>query len=92
MIANSNVTIDNRRSRVTEWVFEVGDETGKHSHEYDYIVVPMVDGESKIINEDGSTELSKLVKGYSYYRNKGVSHNVLNNNDYQFSFVEIEIK
>ena len=92
MLAKSNVTVDNQRARVTEWIFEIGGETGKHVHEYDYIVVPMMDGELKIMNEDGSTEVSKLVKGDSYFRNKGVNHNVFNNNQYQFSFVEIEIK
>ena len=92
MRAKSNVTVDNQRTRVTEWIFEIGGETGKHVHEYDYIIVPMMDGELKIINEDGSTEVSKLVKGDSYFRNKGVNHNVKNNNDFLYSFIEVEIK
>ncbi|MDG2473916.1 MAG: hypothetical protein P8M50_01390 [Paracoccaceae bacterium] len=40
-----STTIDNERVRLTEWVFEIGDQTGQHKHEYDYIVVPMLDGE-----------------------------------------------
>ena len=40
--------IDNQKTRVTEWTFEVGDETGQHIHEYDYVVVPVLDGELKI--------------------------------------------
>ena len=92
MVAKSNALINNQRSSVTEWTFEIGDATGKHKHEYDYIVVPMMDRELKIINDDGSIEVSKLFKGCSYFRNKGINHNVLNNNEYRFSFVEIEIK
>ena len=38
-MAKANVMIDNDKTRVTEWSFEVGDETGQHVHEYDYVVV-----------------------------------------------------
>ena len=88
----SKILIDNERTKVTSWFFEPGEETGQHIHEYDYVVVPMEDGELKIINEDGTVSISKLSKGISYYRNKGVNHNVINNNDFSYSFVEIEIK
>ena len=59
-MAKANVMIDNQKTRVTEWTFEVGDETGQHIHEYDYVVVPMLDGELKIINHDGVETISKL--------------------------------
>jgi hypothetical protein len=52
----------------------------------------MSDGELKIINHDGEIVISKLQKGNSYFRQKGVNHNVLNNNNFPYSFVEIEIK
>jgi quercetin dioxygenase-like cupin family protein len=91
-MAKANLMINNERTRVTEWVFEIGEETGSHIHEYDYVVVPMLDGELKIIDQDGSTSVSKLFKGVSYFRSKGVNHNVVNNNNFQYSFVEIEMK
>jgi len=46
-MAKANVMIDNQKTRVTEWSFEVGDSTGQHIHEYDYVVVPLLDGELK---------------------------------------------
>lgn len=91
-MAKSKVMIDNSRVRATEWEFDPGDETGQHIHEYDYVVVPMKDGILKIINEDGSVTLSELKKGVSYFRKKGVNHNVINENEFHYSFVEIEIK
>ena len=91
-MASSNVMIDNHRTRATEWVFEIGDQTGQHVHKYDYVVVPMLDGELKIIDEDGSISVSRLMKGKSYFRSKGVNHNVLNNNNFPCSFIEIEFK
>ena len=48
-MAQAQIMIDNDRTRVTEWVFEIGEETGQHLHEFDYVVVPMSDGELKII-------------------------------------------
>ena len=91
-MAESKMMIDNERTRVTLWSFKLGEETGLHSHEYDYVVVPMKDGELKIVNLDGSMSISKLRKGVSYFKQKGMNHNVINNNDFSFSFVEIEIK
>ena len=57
-MAKSKTMIDNEKTRVTMWSFEVGDQTGQHVHEYDYVIVPMLDGELKIINEDDS--ISKI--------------------------------
>ena len=91
-MATSNVMIDNDRTRVTLWCFITGEETGQHIHEFDYVIIPMSDGELKIINEDGSVSISKLEKGVCYYREKGVNHNVINNTNSSYSFIEVEIK
>jgi quercetin dioxygenase-like cupin family protein len=90
-MANANVLIDNDKVKVTEWSFEVGDSTGHHIHEYNYIVVPMFDGELRIVDKDNNETISKLTKGGAYYREKGVGHNVLNNNNIPYSFIEIEL-
>lgn len=91
-MAKSNVMIDNDRVRVTEWSFDIGDETGHHVHEFDYVVVPLLDGQLKIVDDEGNESISSLTEGNSYFRNKGVSHNVLNNNDFPYKFIEVEIK
>ena len=91
-MAKSKVMIDNDRVRVTEWSFEIGDETGHHVHEFDYVVVPMLDVQLKIVDDEGNESISSLTEGNSYFRNKGVSHNVLNNNDFPYKFIEVEIK
>ena len=90
-MAKSNLMIDNEKTRVTEYNFEIGEGTGSHIHEYDYVVVPMLDGELKIINEDRFISISKLCKGISYFKRKGIKYNVINNNKFQYSFVEIEL-
>ena len=72
-MAISEIMIDNEKTRVTRWSFEPGEDTGKHVHEYDYVVVPMMDGSLKIINHDGEVSYSNLSKGVSYFRKKGVN-------------------
>ena len=90
-MAKANVLIDNDKVKVTEWSFEVDDSTGHHIHKYNYIVVPMLDGELRIVDKDNNETISKLTKGGAYYRDKGVEHNVLNNNNSPYSFIEIEL-
>jgi len=41
-------------------------------------------------SDEGSTVLD-LATGVSYSRNEGVEHNVVNINDFEFEFIEIEI-
>ncbi|MCR9212786.1 MAG: cupin domain-containing protein [Proteobacteria bacterium] len=85
------VFIDNERTRVTEWRFaEKGSDTGWHRHEYDYVVVPMGDGILEIDLPDGERVTAELKTGVPYFRELGVEHNVINGNDFEFAFVEIE--
>ena len=51
-----------------------------------------MDGQLKIINHDGEISISELSEGVSYFRKMGVNHNVINYNDFPYSFVEIEFK
>ena len=66
-MAKSNLMIDNSKTRVTMWSFEIDDETGQHIHEYDYVIVPMLDGALKIVDKDGSVSISNLKKGECYF-------------------------
>ena len=91
-MSKSEIMIDNNVTRVTKWSFLPGEDTGQHIHHYDYVVVPIVDGKLKIIEKNGTETISELKKGVSYFREKGVNHNVINFNDFPFSFVEIEFK
>jgi len=89
--ARASVQIENDRVIVTEWRFAPGAETGWHRHAYDYVVLPGLDGKLLIESADGD-KLAELSAGISYYRPLGVEHNVVNANDYEFYFVEIELR
>ncbi len=89
--AQSTVQIDDDRVRVTEYRFEPGAETGWHTHEMDYVIVPLVSGSLRI-QVGAETTTVDLRNGESYARPAGVKHNVTNTNQFEFAFVEIELK
>jgi beta-alanine degradation protein BauB len=86
------VQVDNERVRVTEWRFAPGAETGEHVHQMDYVVVPLGDGRLKLVSPAGEESFADLKLGVSYARKAGVHHNVINANDFEYAFVEIELK
>ena len=89
--AKATVFIDNERTRVTEWRFaRRGDNTGWHRHAYDYVVVPLFDGILEIETGGGERTRAELKNGQPYFRQAGVEHDVINGNDFECAFVEIE--
>ena len=90
-LARSTLQIDNERVRVTEWRFAPGAATGYHRHELDYVVVPLLNGRLRLVEPDGIREV-ELKSGVSYTRKAGVEHDVINANDFEFAFVEVELK
>jgi quercetin dioxygenase-like cupin family protein len=91
--ATSTVQVENERVIVTEWRFAPGADTGHHVHAHDYVVVPLTSGTLRLQDASGVREAALQAQaGASYARLAGVAHNVTNANDYEFRFVEIELK
>lgn len=86
------VMINNARAIATEWRFSPGAETGWHKHGHDYIVVPMTTGKLLLEEPGGVSRTADLISGRPYAREEGVEHNVVNANDFEFVFIEIEMK
>ena len=89
--AQPTTQINNERVIVTEWRFAPGAETGWHRHAHDYVVVPQTTGKLLLGTNDGDVT-AELTAGQSYFRNAGVEHNVINANEHEFVFIEIELK
>ena len=86
------VQIENDRCRVVEWRFAPGAATGWHVHAHDYVVVPMTTGRLLLEEPGGVQRHAALHAGVSYTRAAGVEHDVINDNDGEFVFIEIEMK
>ena len=91
-LAVPTVQSDNERTRVTEWRFAPNATTGYHTHEMDYVIVPITSGTLALTGPDGVETFAELEAGVSYFREAGVEHDVRNANDHEFSFVEVEFK
>lgn len=83
--------LETDRVVVTEWRFAPGAHTGWHRHEMDYVVVPGTNGELTIETAEGTAK-APLTAGVSYARGAGVEHDVINDNAFEFVFVEVELK
>ena len=90
--ATPTTQIDNAFTITTEWRFAPGAETGWHRHGHDYVVVPMTTGKLLLEEPGGTSRTVDLTAGKSYSRAEGVEHNVVNPNDFEFVFIEIEVK
>lgn len=90
-LAAATRQLDSDRVAVTEWRFPPGGRTGWHRHAYDYVIVPMTTGE--LVIDTGDDQLrSQLVTGQTYTRGSGAEHDVVNDNPFEFVFIEIELK
>ena len=90
--AVSEVQIDTAEVRVTEWRLVPGSATGHHTHEMDYVIVPLTAGEMTIISPTGERSQAVLGAGKSYFRKAGVQHDVRNESGAEIVFLEIELK
>ena len=89
--AQAITQINNERMVVTEWRFAPLAETGWHTHQRDYVVIPQTSGKLLLETQTGH-QITELHTGQSYYRTAGITHNVINNNDYELIFIEVELK
>lgn len=91
--ARTIAAADNDQVRVTIWTFEEdGAATGRHHHEFDYIVVPVTGGKFTVTDVDGSVGELEQVAGVPYLRPAGATHDVVNSSGREAVFVEIELK
>ncbi len=90
-MTKSILKVETDRVPVTEWQLPLGDETGHHVHEYDYVVVPLTEGELTIVDADGDTSTLILATGDAYARLQGVEHNVRNLSNKEIRFTDVEL-
>ena len=90
--ANAETLIDDERVRVTRFTFQPGDETGWHTHGFDYVITALTDCQMKLELPGGETRDVLVPAGDCYRRDAGVEHNVINGGASEMRFVEVELK
>ena len=76
-------------ARVTRHVLLPGHSTGSHSHEFDYVVVPILGGTVMVDTDTSSFEFT-LTTREPYVRESGVTHSLTNISDSTIDFFEVE--
>jgi hypothetical protein len=91
--AQAELNVDDDRIRVNTWTFTgPGAAIGRHTHEFDYIVVPVTGGAFKVTDADGTVHTMEQVAGKPYQGTKGTHHDVESASNGEVRFVEIELK
>lgn len=89
--SHAEVQLENEHFKVTRWTIEPGGHIPMHVHEYEYVVVPMVNDTMHVVMADGSEIVAELVAGQSYTRPAGSEHQVENRTSASdVVFVEVE--
>jgi len=89
--ASSSRLQENERLIITEWRFAPGAETGWHRHAHDYVVVCLTAGCHLAETAEGNVQ-TELQFGQTYARPAGVEHNIVNANEHEFRFIDLELK
>ncbi|MDA3147271.1 cupin [Leucobacter sp. UCMA 4100] len=91
--AHGETQLDNEHFRVIKWTIEPGGVIDMHTHEYEYVVVPLVTASMHVVQADGQELVAQLVPGVSYTRPAGSRHRVENRGATDtIVFVEVEKK
>ena len=89
-MATGEVQTDNGVFRVTKWTIGPNDAIPMHVHEYDYVVIPLVDDVMLVRTVDGTEVSAEIRSGVSYERKAGAEHTVINPGTKVIEFVEVE--
>ena len=89
--ATSKLLQENERVVITEWRLSAGAETGWHRHAHDYVIVCLTAGCLVAETSEGNVA-TELQFGQTYARPAGVEHNIVNANEHEFRFIELELK
>ena len=90
--AKAETLVDDARVRVTRFTFQPGDETGWHTHGFDYVITALTDCQLRLELPGDEQNTVLVPAGECYRRDAGVEHNVINGGTAEMRFVEVEIK
>ena len=80
------------KTRITQWTMEPGQQTGWHSHDFDYVVVQLSGGRLHLDYADGSSREVDYAPGGTLSGSAPVEHNAISVGDEAIVSIEIEYK
>ncbi len=86
------ILFENEYVRVWSVKLDPGERQAWHQHHLPYLIVPMTEGKNIMTFEDGRERATEETPGNVLWREAGIPHELLNNSDWQYRNVLIEIK
>ncbi len=91
-LASHSLLFDDARTRITQWVFVPGDQTGWHRHEWDYVTVQQSGGRLRLEGKGGTESFVYYRDGRTMSWTAPIEHNATNVSDDVVRVLEIEYK
>ena len=91
-LAKHSLMLDDDKTRITQWVFAPGDQTGWHRHEWDYVTVQQSGGALLLQGADGTEKQVDYEDGRTLSWTAPVEHIASNISDVEVRVLEIEYK
>lgn len=91
-LAQHTLLLEDDRTRITQWVFAPGDQTGWHNHTHDYVTVQQSGGALLLQATDGSEKRVEYEEGRTMSWAAPIEHNAVNISDVEVRVLEIEFK
>lgn len=91
-LARHSLLLEDDRTRITQWVFAPGDQTGWHSHAFDYVTVQQSGGALLLQGADGGEKQVDYEDGRTIAWTAPIEHNAINISDVEVRVLEIEYK
>ena len=86
------VMFEDEKTRITQWRFPPGTETGWHRHTYDYVTIQQSSGQLRLENRDGNVTVIDYKDGHTAGYSAPIEHNAKNISDEEVRVTEIEYK
>ena len=91
-LAQHSLLLEDDRTRITQWVFAPGDQTGWHNHTHDYVTVQQSGGALLLQAADGSEKRVEYEDGCTMSWTAPIEHNAVNISNLEVRVLEIEFK
>jgi len=86
------ILLENEHVRVWSVKLDPGGRQGWHQHALPYLIVPLTPGKNLMRFADGRIRETHETPGEVLWREPGIPHELVNNSDWQYRNVLIEIK
>ena len=88
----TKLIFENDRVKVWELTLQPGQAVGEHTHEHDYLILPIETSMVEVTRSGGRVEVSEYAGGSVIYRQKGETHDAKNVGPTRYHQLLVELK